>query len=358
MISREGRNRRTVNFLKTIYFDRPEWTPCIVSLMPATWMKYREDLEELVLAHRRIFPDYQKGPKDFDRIDFALYEQGRHTDCWGTVWDNVERGLDSMAVGFPLEDWSSIDEYVPPDPLTDDLFGPRDWEAVKRSMDEARRAGGLATATLSHGAMYMRLFYLRGFENLMLDMATDEPRLWRLIEMVEGYNRVAIEKQLSLGAEYMIFGDDLGLQRSLPMSPEMWRRFIKPSYERMSRPYREAGMPIFLHTDGHILEIIPDLIEVGVGVLNPQIRANGLAGLIEMAKGKVALQQDLDRQLFPFATPSEIEEHIGQVYEGLRMDEGGLILLAEAEPDVSLENIDAICTTLENICNPPEPDEA
>ena len=61
MISYAGRNRETVNFLKTLYFDTPEWTPYVVSLMPATWMKYREDLEEVVLAHPRTFPGYEKG---------------------------------------------------------------------------------------------------------------------------------------------------------------------------------------------------------------------------------------------------------------------------------------------------------
>jgi uroporphyrinogen decarboxylase len=202
--------------------------------------------------------------------------------------------------------------------------------------------------------MYMQLFYLRGFENLMMDLATGEPQLVDLIRMVEDYNTVVVRKYLDLGAEYVHFGDDLGMQTALPMSPAMWRKFIKPSYGRMFRPCREAGVPIYLHTDGHILEIIPDLIEVGVRVLNPQIRANGLEGLQEMAKGKVAIDQDLDRQLFPFATPSQIEDHIGEVFEGLYMPEGGLMLFAECEPDVPLENIDLICTALEGVCNLPE----
>ena len=75
---------------------------------------------------------------------------------------------------------------------------------------------------------------------------------------------------------------------------------------------------------------------------------------MEVAKGKVALHQDLDRQLFPFATRSEIEDHIGTVFEGLYMPIGGLLLHAECEPDVPLETIDAICSALEKVCNPPE----
>lgn len=352
----QGRNRHTVNYLKTIYFDFPEWTPCRVGLMPATWMKHRQDLEELVLAHPRIFPGYERGSKDFEGLDNPLYELGQHTDCWGTVWENVARGLDSFPVGYPLADWSSLDGYVPPDPLRDDMFGPRDWGQVRRSLDEAKGRGDLAIASgLWHGFMYMRLFYLRGFENLMIDLATDEPRLQKLIQMVEDHNAAVIRKILALGAEGMVFGDDLGLQGSLPMSPATWRKFIKPSYERLFGLCREADVPIYLHTDGHVLEIIPDLIEVGVRVLNPQFRANGLEGLREMAKGQVAIDQDLDRQLFPFATPSQIEEHIGQVFEALYMPRGGLMLYAECGPDVPLENIDAICTALEKICDPPQP---
>ncbi len=359
MISYDGRNRRTVNLLRTIYFDRPEWTICGVGLMPGTWMKYREDLEELVTAHPRIFGRYEKGSRDFDRVDDPLYEPGRHTDCWGAVWENVERGLSSLVVGHPLEDWSAWDGYEPPDPLTDDTFGPReDWRAVRQRMAEARRRGGLARGGgLQHGFMYMRLYYLRGFENLLIDLATDEPRLGQLIAMVEGYNSAVIARYLDLGAEYMSFGDDLGMQRSLPMSPAMWRKFIKPSYERMLAPCRSGDVPVYLHTDGHVLEIIGDLIEAGVRVLNPQVRANGLAGLKELAKGKVAINLDLDRQLFPFATPRQIEDHVSEAFEALHDPAGGLMLSAEAEPDVPLENIDAICSALESVCHPPEPED-
>jgi hypothetical protein len=275
------------------------------------------------------------------------------------VWENIERGLDSIVVHHPLADWSAFGDYVPPDPMTDAMFGPReDWEQVRLRLEKAKQQGRLAAGGgLPHGFMYMTLFYLRGFDNLMMDMATEDPRLWQLIEMVEAYNRAVIEKYISLGVEFMHFGDDLGLQRSLPMSPAMWRKFIKPSYERMFRSCRDADIPVGLHTDGHILEIIPDLIDVGVRLLNPQIRANGLKGLQEIAKGQVALNQDLDRQLFPFATPSQIEDHIGEVFEGLYLPEGGLMLYAECEPDVPLDNIEAICTALEKICHPPLPSE-
>ncbi len=352
-----GKNRAAVNYLKAMYFDRPDWTPFNVGIMPATWMKYREDLEEIVLSHPRAFPHYTKGSVDFDFEHFPnpLYESGEHTDCWGIVWNNIERGLDSQPVGFPLNDWGNLEEYTPPDPLEDGMWGPRDWDEVRRRFDREKSRGDIIMGGgLPHGFMYMTLYYLRGFENLMMDIASDDPRLQELIEMVESYNRAVIDRYVELGTEMMGFGEDLGLQNSLPMSPAAWRKYIKPSYMRMFEPCREGDVPIRLHTDGHILEIIADLIEAGVTVLNPQFRSNGLDGLKEAAKGRVALHQDLDRQFFPFASPSEIEDHIGLVFEELHLLEGGLMLYAECEPDVPLDNIDAICTALERVCNPPD----
>jgi hypothetical protein len=199
----------------------------------------------------------------------------------------------------------------------------------------------------------MRLYYLRGFQNLMLDMAADDPRLGRLIAIVEGYNAAVIRRYVDLEAEILYLGDDLGHQRALPMGPALWRKFIKPSYDRLLRPCRERDLPVYLHTDGHILEIIPDLIETGVRVVNPQIRANGLEGLRRMARGKVCIHQDLDRQLFPFATPGRVADHVGEVFEGLFLKKGGLMLVAECGPDVPLATIDAICRTFEKLCKPP-----
>lgn len=355
----KDKSPRSVNYLKTMYFDDPDWIPCRVGIMPATWIRHGEDLDELVLSYPALFPGFEKGEHFGEgNMPSPLYEAGRSTDCWGTVWDNIEPGLDSQPVEFPLSDWSDFDEYEPPSPLGDDMFGPRDWKAARQQLKGMRDVGDIACGHgLPHGFLFMRLWYLRGFDNFMMDIATGDSRLDELTEIVENYNCTVINKYLDMGAEMMGFGEDLGLQDALPMSPTNWREHIKPSYDRMFAPCREKDIPVRLHTDGHILEIIPDLIEVGVTLLNPQFRSNGLDGLKEVARGKVALDQDLDRQLFPFASPSTIEDHIGEVVEELNTPEGGLMLYAECEPDLSLKTIDAICTSLEKICQPPHPDE-
>ncbi|MGQ9629849.1 MAG: hypothetical protein ACUVXI_05965 [bacterium] len=78
------KNKRTENYLRAAEFKRPEWIPCHVSIMPATWRKYREDVEGIVLRHPKIFPDYKRGDKNFDEILDPGYHEGEFTDSCST----------------------------------------------------------------------------------------------------------------------------------------------------------------------------------------------------------------------------------------------------------------------------------
>jgi hypothetical protein len=208
-------------------------------------------------------------------------------------------------------------------------------------------------AGFPHGFMYLRLQDLRGFEELMIDFGEEPPELQMLIDKVLTYNvrqaRVLLArlKEEQPAGTLVYFGDDLGLQQRLPISPKQWRTYLKPCYAAIYAPFREAGYYVYMHTDGHIYEIIPDLVDCGVNVVNPQVRANGLDNLARVCKGKVCVDLDLDRQLFPFATPQQIDDHVREAVETLGMPEGGLWLKAEIGEDVPLENIDAIFTALE-----------
>ena len=346
-----GNSKRTENFLRAVESRYPQWIPSVISIMPATWIKHGEEVEKIVLEHLELFPHYKKG--DFKKMKLSrAYQKGKWKDVWGIVWENIENGLDSAPVEeeAPLKNWKNLRNYKVPDPLLFDWFGKKiDWEERKKQLEQAQREGNLARGFLVHGFMYMWLYYLRGFTNFMIDIASGEPRLNQIIEMVLNYNLKLVNKWIEIGAEIIFFGDDLGLQKSLPISPSDWRRYLKPCYTKIFGACRDAGVCVYLHSDGHILEIIEDLVQCGVNIINPQIRANGLERLEKVAKGKVCIHLDLDRQLFPFATPTEIQDHIWGVVERLRLKKGGLMLQAECEQDVPLENIETICQALEEV---------
>ena len=342
------------NYFDTVHFNHPEWVPCRLSILPATWLQHREKVEEIVLSHPKLFPDYKKGQKNFNEMTDGLFKEGIITDNWGCTWKNVKDGMIGYCIKSPLENWNDFETYRPPDPLTQsDYHSQPDWTELKKSFEKIKTEKGLAQGGLPHGFMYMRVcYYLRGFENFMMDIAHDEPRLKHLLEMVLEYNLAVIHQYLECGVELMIFGDDLGIQASLPMSPTQWRKYLKPCYSKLFGICQDRGVDVYFHSDGHILEIMDDLIETGISIINPQIRANTLDGIEKIMKGKICIELDLDRQLFPFATPGEIRHHILESFNRLYSKEGGLTLLAEISPDVPLENVNTICDVFEEIGGP------
>jgi hypothetical protein len=304
--------------LRAMRFERPERIPVSVGILPATWMLHREALDELLARHAELFPAHVPGQRDYDAVG-GTYRAGRHVDAWGCVWDNVQHGCEAIVTGHPLPRRELVGSFQPPAP----------------------------GAGMPHGFMWLRLGDLRGFEELMLDFADDAPELQRLIDLVLDYNLGEVGARIEASGEIVVFGDDLGMQNALPISPAKWRRYLKPCFAAIYERVHAAGKSVYMHTDGHILPIIADLIDCGVNVVNPQVRANGLDGLVREAKGKVCVDLDLDRQLFPFCGPADIDAHVREAVERLGAPEGGLWLKAECGPDVPLANIEAIFVALE-----------
>jgi hypothetical protein len=307
------------DFMKAMLFQYPEKIPANISILPAAWMKYGDALAEIAEAHPTLFRNFNR-----DLMDYAAkpssYHAGRFTDAWGCVWENIQDGYESIVTGHPVQERSDVHTLQIP---TEDIGLP-------------------------HGFMFLRLADLRGFEPFMIDIAEEPPELTILIDKVLTYNLRQLENLLSKSTDpVLFFGDDLGMQHALPMSPKKWRKYLKPCYQALYGRVHETGRYVYMHTDGCIHEIIPDLIDCGVNVINPQIGANGLDNLERVCKGKVCINLDLDRQQFPYFTPAQIDAHVREAVRRLALPEGGLMLTAECAADVPLQNIEAICTALE-----------
>ncbi len=305
---------------KAMTFAYPDAIPVRIGILPATWKKYRQGLNEIVAEYPSIFPEGPHTESQFDAVH-GTYAEGTHVDPWGCVWTNVAAGMEAIVTGHPLPNRADVRSFEPP----------------------------RVDAGLPHGFMYLRLSDLRGFEELMIDFAEEPPELGILIDKVLEYNMDQLRKHLDSLAEptLVTFGDDLGMQTTLPMGPEKWRKYLKPCYQALYGLCRGQGHYVYMHSDGHIVEIIPDLIDCGVNVINPQYRANGLDNLAAQCLGKVCVDLDLDRQMFPFAAPEDIDRHVAEAVSALSLPEGGLWLTAECAPDVPLENIEAICRAFE-----------
>ncbi len=343
------------NWLRAVQYQHPEGVPCSVGFAPATWHLHQQGLEKIVLDHPRLFPDYQPGSACFYDEMPPVHRAGEYyRDNWGCLWYNVHAGLEGQVVESPLSDWSRLADYQPPDPLVDNERGEvsKDWDQIKADCEKARAAGQLVGGNGER--LFDRLYFLRGFENLMMDFGRDDPHLPALLEMLTDYELRLVRKWLEIGVDMISFHTDIGTQRSLMISPEKFRRYIKPMFMEIFQTCRRGGALVYLSSDGCLLEIVDDLIECGVSVHDPQLRANTLPGIAAAYKGKLCANVDLDRQSFAFISPEQIRDQVREVVEVMYEPEGGLMVAGSVwDENTPLRNIEALCSAVEEVCFSP-----
>ena len=219
---------------------------------------------------------------------------------------------------------------------------------ARRDIETANAKGELTWGGLPHGFFFMRLTYLRGFNNMMIDMATGEPLLWDLIEVLYRHNRVLIDQYLAMNVDAVSIGEDLGSQASSIISPAMFHTYCTPTYERLIRPCREKGCHVMLHSDGYIMDLLDELIFAGVSIINPQDLCNGIDNLRRELKGRLCIRLDVDRQrIIPFGTRQEIRELIEEEVRLLGSAQGGLEFIAGIYPPTPPDHVDALACAFE-----------
>ena len=98
----------TEDHLKAVTWQRPSRVPIKVGLLPSTWMKYREALDEIVARHPLLFGKPRTEKRDYDKISDEKYLLGDHADAWGCVWSNVKQPLKNIeAICAALERYST-----------------------------------------------------------------------------------------------------------------------------------------------------------------------------------------------------------------------------------------------------------
>ena len=301
--------------VRAMTYQYPERIPVWVNFLPATWLHYGEELIRLAKEYPDLIYNVPESVEQVRQNMAPTYRLGEYTDEWGCVWKNLEEGMDAYVVEHPV----------------------KTREDIRRLKVPENRDG-----QLPHGLMYLRLLYLRGFEEAMIDFAEECEELDILIDKVLAYNLRQAEIALPRWGEMVILGDDLGMQNGLAIGAERWRKYLKPCFQKIFGVFRRAGKCVYMHTDGRVIDILPDLAECGANMVNPQYRANGLDDLVRVCKGKIPINLDLDRQLYPFATPSQLDDHVREAVEALYLPQGGLGINLELNYDVPLQNMAAL----------------
>jgi len=194
-------------------------------------------------------------------------------------------------------------------------------------------------------------WYMRGMEELFDDLVFNPSFAECLLDRITAIRCAQARHHAAAGVDLLKIGDDMGTQTSMFMSPAMYRQWFKPRHAAVIRAAREARphLPVCYHSDGQCWDIIPDLIEIGVTVLNPvQPECLDLARVKKRFGDRLVFWGGIGTQTtMPFAAPDEVYRAVQRTIDVLGPTGFFPCPTHVLEPEVKWENILAYLQAVE-----------
>jgi len=226
-----------------------------------------------------------------------------------------------------------------------DLLADYRWLDVAGQVSQVKQQG--LAAIYSAIQIFEPAWYLRGLDNLLVDMVLEPEIAAACLDRMTDVQSGVAARMATAGVDLIVFGDDVGTQKSLMMQPETWRTWLKPTMQRAISAAKNVNPDVlaYYHSDGVIHEIIPDLIEIGVDILNPvQPECMDPAQIKQQYGDQLSFWGTIGTQTtMPFGTPDEVRETVRLRIE--TVGRGGGLVIAPThllEPEVPWANIDAL----------------
>jgi len=244
----------------------------------------------------------------------------------------------------PMKSFETIAEFEKY--LYTNVSDEYDWNDYEKRV-KALKAQDLVVASADiEETVFETAWYLRGMENFLVDMAINPEFAHYLMERITGVSCEFARRLALAGCDILRLGDDVSTQRGMMMSVETWREFIKPRLARVIDTAKNVkpDILIFYHGDGNLYEIIPDLVEIGVEILNPvQPECLDPIAIKKEFGNKLSFWGTLGTQTtMPFGSPQEVSDSCSKMIQ--EVGKGGGLILSPThmlEPEVPWENIKA-----------------
>ncbi len=325
--------------LNTLEFKHSGRVPRQLWSLPIAKMNFPEEMKALC----------EKYPPDIDGVPGFCAETakqtgdphriGSYTDKWGCVFENINAGVHGEVKNPIVKDWSDTSKVIfPREDLTINI------EKINQYCSESDKF-------LLSGCVprpFERLQFIRGTEELFIDIALEDKGMLDFAQKLHEYFLEELNLWAKTDVDGMFFMDDWGSQKSLLIAPKQWRKIFKPFYKDYADLAHANGKKIFMHSDGYILDIYPDLIEIGIDAVNSQIFCMGIDNLAQF-KGQITFWGEIDRQhLLIEGSLDDIADAVKEVYAKL-YDNGGVFAQCEFGPGATPDRIDTVFKTWNEI---------
>jgi uroporphyrinogen decarboxylase len=324
---------------RAIYKEKIDYLP--------TQINYTEAMGKKIATYYNI--QYTELPfflnNHLIRVDLSYSQSidkklGVRYDWWGVGHDLTQEGY-YLKIN-PLAESPDLDKYPWPN--------PNELGLMDKAKNIIENYGHEYFIVPNIGfALFERAWSLRGLEQFMMDTVLNQGFAVQLLDIITEIQLVLINRFIDLGVDGGYFGDDYGAQKNLLISTSSWRKLIKPRLARMFEPFINRGLPIIMHSDGQIQNIIPDLIEIGVTVLNPvQPEVIDHKWIYQNFGDKLSFYGGISTQTtLPFGTPDDVIKAVERCINDLAPNNTGLMLSSHRlMTDIPMNNFNALLTSL------------
>ncbi len=315
---------------QTLQFEDPARVPRQLWWLP--WA-HQNHPETMALLERDFPPDIVNLEPPFRTPPPRKgdpYAIGKFVDEWGCVFENLHEGIIGEVREQLVEDWETDYEKI---------HFPRELLSIDR--DEVNRKCAATDQFCLPGTVprpFERLQFLRTSEELYMDLMDPHDNMLKCLKEIHQLNCEIYEIWAKTDVDGLMVMDDWGAQNALLVNPGLWRELFKPLYRDYIEIAHSSGKKMFMHSDGNLLAILPDLVEIGLDALNSQIFCMG-AEEIEPFAGKLTFWGEIDRQyILPKGSKEEADAAVRKVHKHL-WRKGGCIAQCEFGPGAKPENV-------------------
>jgi len=224
-----------------------------------------------------------------------------------------------------------------------------DWSKAKKEAAEIDRDQYLVGGFIEMG-IFERIWLLMGMEEALMAYCTDEDELFELASAIADYKIEFLKKyHEEVGLDILWYGDDWGTQDNLFISPEKWRKIIKPNTQRVYECAKSLGILVNQHSCGKIESIFSDIIEMGATSWNPCQPCNDLAGLKKKYGDKICFIGGVDSQFVldnHTATTADVINEVKRRIDDMALPNGGYIIGPSHSVPYDPEKLNAMQDTI------------
>ncbi len=339
------------NILRLLHRQQYEFAPVEFNLCPKLVEIYRREENQPTLGYDDYFEfpwRSMPGPKPdtSDVTRFYKYHEGRMNERVsvdnngvGHEWTPTSMHMTKMLC--PLDKAEDVDDILTyPLPNYTKENNPN-----LKVIADAIHARGYASCGNMQCTIWESAWYIRGMENLMCDMMSDDEMATVLFDRVTEMSMQRALLYAEAGVDILYLGDDIGMQSRIMMSRELYMKWIQPRLKKIISAVKSISPEIivFYHSCGYIEPLIPDLIDAGIDTLNPiQSECMDFADIWEKYHDKLTFHGTIGTQtVMPFGTPDEVRE---TVWRNLDIAKDGGLIAAPThmlEPEVPWANVRA-----------------